>query len=152
MQENEAEKLTKEEQEMAWSNYQRSLEWEEVSRTTVFEDYSTERKQTTSTSTTTVPAAATNNNSSVLAPQSNSHGHHHVKTSRANNSQSHQMKTTPATTLNQKSRAATQRKCSNLAHLLMLRSCATKAGNSTTCTDCGQEISWETLNRDGRAR
>ncbi|XP_074572269.1 protein CHROMATIN REMODELING 20 isoform X2 [Curcuma longa] len=32
LQENEAERLTKEEQDMAWQIYQRSLEWEEVSR------------------------------------------------------------------------------------------------------------------------
>lgn len=34
LQENEAEKLTKEEQEMAWLSFQRSLEWAEVCRTT----------------------------------------------------------------------------------------------------------------------
>jgi transcriptional regulator ATRX len=130
---------------MAWLSYQRSLEWEEVSRTTVFDDYNTERKQTTPTI-----IAATNNNT-VLATDNNSHAHH-VKSSRASNSQPHQMKAAPATTSNSKNRVATQRKCSNLAHLLMLRSSATKAGGSTTCADCGQEISWETLNRDGRAR
>lgn len=42
-----------------------------------------------------------------------------------------------------------QKKCNNLAHLLTLRSHGTKAGCTTTCNECGQEISWETLNRDG---
>ncbi|KAJ4777566.1 DNA repair and recombination protein RAD54 [Rhynchospora pubera] len=152
LQENEAEKLTKEEQEMAWLNYQRSLEWEEVHRTAVYEDYNTERKQTTTSSTSAATVAANNNSNSLLGPESNSHAAPQVKSSRLSNSQPHQPKTGLANTSNPKNRVATQRKCSNLAHLLMLRSCATKAGCSTTCTDCGQEISWETLNRDGRTR
>ncbi|OEL21409.1 Protein CHROMATIN REMODELING 20 [Dichanthelium oligosanthes] len=45
-----------------------------------------------------------------------------------------------------------QKKCNNLTHLLTLRSHGTKAGCTTTCNECGQEISWETLNRDGRSR
>jgi len=45
-----------------------------------------------------------------------------------------------------------QKKCNNLTHLLTLRSNGTKAGCTTTCKECGQEISWETLNRDGRSR
>lgn len=45
-----------------------------------------------------------------------------------------------------------QKKCNNLTHLLTLRSNGTKAGCTTTCKECGQEISWETLNRDGRVR
>lgn len=42
------------------------------------------------------------------------------------------------------------RKCTNLAHMLTLRSQGTKSGCSTVCGECAQEISWETLNRDGR--
>ncbi|PUZ38800.1 hypothetical protein GQ55_9G225000 [Panicum hallii var. hallii] len=45
-----------------------------------------------------------------------------------------------------------QKKCNNLTHLLTLRSHGTKAGCTTTCDECGQEICWETLNRDGRSR
>ncbi|CAN6293341.1 unnamed protein product [Urochloa humidicola] len=44
------------------------------------------------------------------------------------------------------------KKCNNLAHLLTLRSHGTKAGCTTTCDECGQEICWETLNRDGKSR
>ncbi|KAG9447661.1 hypothetical protein H6P81_013789 [Aristolochia fimbriata] len=45
-----------------------------------------------------------------------------------------------------------QRKCTNLAHLLTLRSQGTKSGSSTICGECAQEISWESLHRDGRSR
>ncbi|KAG2693959.1 hypothetical protein I3760_08G119200 [Carya illinoinensis] len=43
-----------------------------------------------------------------------------------------------------------QRKCTNLSHLLTLRSQGTKVGCSTVCGECAQEISWEDLNRDSR--
>ncbi|KAJ7978158.1 Protein CHROMATIN REMODELING [Quillaja saponaria] len=42
------------------------------------------------------------------------------------------------------------RKCTNLSHLLTLRSQGTKVGCSTVCGECGQEIQWEDLNRDGK--
>ena len=52
-----------------------------------------------------------------------------------------------------KSNSNNQKKCTNLTHLLTLRSHGTKAGCTTRCNDCGQDISWETLNRsDGRLR
>ncbi|KAF8401988.1 hypothetical protein HHK36_012939 [Tetracentron sinense] len=44
-----------------------------------------------------------------------------------------------------------QRKCTNLSHMLTLRSQGTKAGCSTVCGECAQEISWESLNRDGKS-
>ncbi|PSR98829.1 Protein CHROMATIN REMODELING like [Actinidia chinensis var. chinensis] len=43
-----------------------------------------------------------------------------------------------------------QRKCTNLSHLLTLRSQGTKVGCSTVCGECAQDISWEDLNRDKR--
>lgn len=43
------------------------------------------------------------------------------------------------------------RKCTNLSHLLTLRSQGTKFGCSTVCGECAQEIRWEDLkNRDAR--
>jgi transcriptional regulator ATRX len=52
-----------------------------------------------------------------------------------------------------KSNSNNQKKCTNLTHMLTLRSHGTKAGCTTSCKDCGQDISWETLNRsDGRLR
>ncbi|XP_030511569.1 protein CHROMATIN REMODELING 20 isoform X2 [Rhodamnia argentea] len=41
-----------------------------------------------------------------------------------------------------------QRKCTNLSHLLTLRSQGTKIGCSTVCGECAQEISREALDRD----
>lgn len=49
-----------------------------------------------------------------------------------------------------KMRGSMQRKCTKLSHLLTLRSQGTKAGCSTVCGECAQEIRWEDLNRDGR--
>lgn len=42
------------------------------------------------------------------------------------------------------------RKCTNLSHLLTLRSQGTKVGCSTICGECAQEISWEELNKDSK--
>ncbi|KAK8963018.1 DNA repair and recombination protein RAD54 [Platanthera guangdongensis] len=44
------------------------------------------------------------------------------------------------------------RKCSNLDHLLTLRSKGIRSGSTTECQKCSQEISWENLNRDGRTK
>ncbi|KAK9087659.1 hypothetical protein Syun_030053 [Stephania yunnanensis] len=44
-----------------------------------------------------------------------------------------------------------QRKCTNLAHLLTLRSQGTKVGCSTVCGECAQEISWESLSKDRKS-
>ncbi|ONK70932.1 uncharacterized protein A4U43_C04F3000 [Asparagus officinalis] len=114
LQENEAERLTKEEQDKAWKSFQQSLEWEEVYRTTTFDDH--ERKPVTQKA---APSAST-------APQ--------------------------LTKLTSKSRPCHQRKCNNLAHMLTLRSQNIKSGQSTTCGECSQEISWENLNRDVKSR
>ncbi|XP_042518002.1 protein CHROMATIN REMODELING 20 isoform X2 [Macadamia integrifolia] len=40
-----------------------------------------------------------------------------------------------------------QRKCTNLSHLLTLRSQGTKVGCTTVCGECAQEICWETYGR-----
>ncbi|KAL6842436.1 hypothetical protein ACP4OV_027863 [Aristida adscensionis] len=113
LQENEEEKLTKEEQDMALS------EWEAL-RNCVRDP---ERKSNKIV----VPA----DSNPVQAPK---------VTSRSRQPQQNKVN------------SSSQKKCNNLAHLLTLRSQGTKAGCTTTCKDCGQEISWETLNRDGRSR
>lgn len=116
LQENEEEKLSKEEQDMAWEVYRRTLEWEEVQRVPL--DESTfERK----------PAVS---NAAPLVTESISLSE--TKISRLRNH-------------------LVQRKCTNLSHMLTLRSQGTKVGCSTVCGECAQEISWEDLNRDGRA-
>lgn len=45
---------------------------------------------------------------------------------------------------------ATPPKCTNLSHLLTLRSQGTKMGCSTLCGQCAQEIRWEDLDCDNR--
>lgn len=39
------------------------------------------------------------------------------------------------------------RKCTNLAHMLTLRSQGVKPGCTTICGECGQEISWNGLTK-----
>lgn len=118
LQENEDERLSKEEQEMAWVSFQRSLEWEEVHRVVPSDDI--ERK----------PATAQVAPAETSAPPQQSKG----------NSKSH-----PPPSQH-------QRKCSNLDHLLTLRSKGIKSGSTTACEKCSQEISWENLNRDGKTK
>ncbi|EHA8587106.1 protein CHROMATIN REMODELING 20 [Cocos nucifera] len=122
LQENEAERLSKEEQDIAWQTYQRSLEWEEVHRT-VFDDSG--RK--------------------LIADD-------HVKKKLAADDSLPESSVPQQTKGSSRSRPINQRKCTNLAHLLTLRSQGTKSGCSTICGECAQEISWENLNRDGRSR
>ncbi|CAL9003677.1 unnamed protein product [Prunus brigantina] len=43
-----------------------------------------------------------------------------------------------------------QRKCTNLSHLLTLRSQGTKIGCTTVCGECGREICWRDQHRDAR--
>lgn len=113
LQENEEEKLSKEEQDMAWEVYRKSLQWEEVQRAPICEP-ATEKPAIEK------PAVSTTERISVSVLQSKDTLRKH----------------------------STQRKCTNLSHLLTLRSQGTKFGCSTVCGECAQEISWEALNRD----
>lgn len=122
LQENEAERLSKEEQDIAWQTYQRSLEWEEVHKT-VFDD--SEKKFAADDPVKKIVVADN------ILPE---------------NSVPQQTKGSS------RNRPVNQRKCTNLAHLLTLRSQGTKSGCSTVCRECSQEISWENLNRDGKSR
>ncbi|XP_015697378.1 protein CHROMATIN REMODELING 20 isoform X2 [Oryza brachyantha] len=117
LQENEDERLTKEEQELAWLSYNKLLEVGPRKAT-----HDPERKLNT------VPTE-----SNLLQPPKVT-------------SRNRQLPQQPKVNLNN------QKKCNNLSHLLTLRSQGTKPGCSTTCKECGQDISWETLNRDGRSR
>lgn len=138
LQENEAERLTKEEQDMAWLNFQRSMEWEEVHRT-VFDD--PERRPV-------MHDFPTDNTAPQQSKASSTSKSHQVSNDglAENSVPSQQAKSSS------KGRQINPRKCSNLAHLLTLRSQGTKAGSSTVCKECSQEISWENLNRDGRSK
>ncbi|KAG5232712.1 protein CHROMATIN REMODELING [Salix suchowensis] len=130
LQENEDEKLTKEEQDMAWEVYKRSLEWEEVQRVS-HDDSTLERKPPLPNGASSAPDASSIPVPSVARPA--------PEVSIGAPSQSIL-----------RSRMA-QRKCTNLSHLLTLRSQGTKAGCTTVCGECAQEISWEDLKREGKA-
>nr|KYP74497.1 Transcriptional regulator ATRX [Cajanus cajan] len=110
LQENEEEKLSKEEQDMAWEVYRKSLEWEEVQRVPLGESIMPEQKPE-------MPNA--------VPPVSE----------------------TRSTLPSKLSRRFATRKCTNLAHLLTLRSQGTKFGCSTVCGECAQEIRWEDLKK-----
>ncbi|KAM1354098.1 hypothetical protein ACFX2H_033496 [Malus domestica] len=114
LQENEEEKLTKEEQDMAWEVYRKSFGWEEVQRVPLNES-AVDQKPAVSNTASSAPTK------SILAE------------STAKN-------------------AFVQRKCTNLSHLLTLRSQGTKQGCTTVCGECGRELSWEEHSRDSRLR
>ncbi|XP_065852445.1 protein CHROMATIN REMODELING 20 isoform X2 [Euphorbia lathyris] len=131
LQENEEEKLTKEEQDMAWEVYKRSIEWEEVQRVSL-DDPMSERKPPVSNVFPSAPGTSwipTSSTTPVVPEASSSE--------------------MPPSKAILRSRM-TQRKCTNLSHLLTLRSQGTKVGCKTVCGECAQEISWEDLNKDGK--
>uniref|UniRef100_A0A0D9XKB5 Transcriptional regulator ATRX n=1 Tax=Leersia perrieri TaxID=77586 RepID=A0A0D9XKB5_9ORYZ len=119
LQENEDERLSKEEQDMAWLSYKESLEVPPRKAT-----HDPERKPNT------VPTESNLRQPPKVTSRSRQHQQHQQPKVNSNN----------------------QKKCNNLSHLLTLRSQGTKPGCTTTCKECGQDISWETLNRDGRSR
>lgn len=112
MQENEEEKLTKEEQDRAWEVYRKTLEWEEVQRVPVGDVFAADKPVAARVPSSTSETTALSRNKGSLRS--------HI----------------------------VQRKCTNLSHLLTLRSQGTKIGCSTVCGECAQEISREALDRD----
>ncbi|KAJ8558565.1 hypothetical protein K7X08_035744 [Anisodus acutangulus] len=125
LQENEDEKLSKEEQEMAWEVYRRSIEWEE--RRVSPDEPVVERHHVSTTE--SLPKKKPVVSSATTWPPADSNLVFSVGSSRCR---------------------LVPRKCTNLSHLLTLRSQGTKWGCSTVCGECAQEISWEGLNRDGK--
>lgn len=127
LQENEEEKLSKEEQDMAWELYQRSFEWEEVHQVPV--DFTPAMPngahQVLADLTPAIPNVAT-----PPAPQSGNLS---------------EPKRGPKNHL-------PLRKCTKLSHMLTLRSQGTKVGCSTVCGECAREISWKDLNGEGKSR
>ncbi|KAK2402774.1 P-loop containing nucleoside triphosphate hydrolase superfamily protein [Trifolium repens] len=107
LQENEEERLSKEEQDMAWEVYRKSLEWEEVQRVPIGEAVPEQKPEE----------------------------------SKAEESQEPE-KWTLSTKLRNR---FTKRQCTNLAHLLTLRSQGIKFGRSTVCGECARPIRWEDL-------
>lgn len=115
LQENEEEKLTKEEQDLAWEVFRRSMEWQEVQR--VPADESTFEQEQMVKPPPVVP----------------------LKDS------------IPEPVINVRNRVPL-RKCTNISHLLTLRSQGIKIGCSTVCGECALEISWEELNKDTKLK
>ncbi|KAL9234971.1 hypothetical protein vseg_009778 [Gypsophila vaccaria] len=118
LQENEDEKLTKEEQDLAWEGFRRSMEcrkvpeWEEVRR---------------------VPADGTLNSPSTVQLASRV---------------SEPVPPKPCNLANivDKMKYRVQvRKCTGTSHMLVLRSGGIKIGCTTVCGQCGREISWDSL-------
>ncbi|CAI9270680.1 unnamed protein product [Lactuca saligna] len=114
LQENEDEKLSKEEQDMAWEVYRRTLEWEEVQRNPVEGP---------------TPVFKPTNNEVEPEPKPEPKPEPRTK------------KPPRCTRVCSRDRFVL-RKCTNLAHMLTLRSQGVKQGCTTICGECGHEISW----------
>ncbi|KAK6915312.1 SNF2, N-terminal [Dillenia turbinata] len=112
LQENEEEKLSKEEQDMAWEVYRRTFEWEEVQQ---------------------VPPEV-----SILERKP-------VESNGAVPTQEDSYLPRPRGILRYQ---VVPRKCTNLSHLLTLRSQGTKPGCTTVCGECAQELSLEILKKN----
>ncbi|CAI9090971.1 OLC1v1025877C5 [Oldenlandia corymbosa var. corymbosa] len=147
LQENEEEKLSKEEQEQAWEVYRKTFpvecEWEEVSR--ISPDESTfEQHQLMDVK------PGVKRKTSPTEQQKLRGGENAVdlkKPSVASNSLPSAPEKKFVYVPERAKDRITIRKCTNLSHLLTLRSQGTKMGCCTVCGECAQEISWETLNR-----
>nr|XP_043631904.1 protein CHROMATIN REMODELING 20 [Erigeron canadensis] len=124
LQENEDEKLSKEEQDMAWEVYRRTLEWEEVQRNPVDGPIPPPPPPPI--------VKATVNDVSEAKPTVQPEPR--IK------------KPTTITRVCSRNRVVL-RKCTNLAHMLTLRSQGVKPGCTTICGECGQEISWSGLTK-----
>ncbi|CAN1271375.1 Protein CHROMATIN REMODELING 20 [Linum perenne] len=133
LQENEEEKLTKEEQDMAWEVYRRSLDWKEVQHNPVDESTLNQKPPlpkpaplATQPSGRTLPVAAPQRSHTLHRPAG-----HEIPSSILRNREA-------------------QHKCTNLTHLQTLRSQGTKKGSTTVCGGCAKEIKWEDLNNNGK--
>ncbi|XP_057250433.1 protein CHROMATIN REMODELING 20 isoform X3 [Beta vulgaris subsp. vulgaris] len=128
LQENEEEKLTKEEQDLAWEVFRRSMEWPEVQRAPADIEWQEVRRVPVDEST-FEQKQSTLNTTSILQERSD------VSNPLANIPTRYSMQA---------------RRCTNISHLYTLRFQGTKVGCTTVCGGCGEEISWEALNRDSK--
>lgn len=126
LQENEDEKLSKEEQDLAWEVYRKDIEWKEVKRVVHDESSSFEQHVT----------------SDAYREQKAKE-----KISKVEITTNPDSKRVSSYLERARYRMA-QRKCTNLSHLLTLRSQGTKMGCATVCGECAQEIRWEDLKRE----
>lgn len=128
---------------MAWEVYRRTFEWEEVAR--VSPDESTfEQQQAVN------DKSASDRNKNIVA----SDRHKVVAVAKFDQKPPVSSNAVPSAPENKfpndRRRARDRivvRPCTNLSHLLTLRSQGIKMGCSTVCGECAREISWEELNR-----
>ncbi|CAO2827435.1 unnamed protein product [Amaranthus hypochondriacus] len=124
LQENEEEKLTKEEQDLAWEVFKRSMDRQEVQR--VPADFEWQEVSRVPPDVSTFEQKQSSLNASILQERTG------TTNPLANVPTRYNM---PA------------RRCTNISHLYILKSQGIKVGSSTICGECGQDISWEYLNR-----
>ncbi|KAG8380399.1 hypothetical protein BUALT_Bualt06G0011300 [Buddleja alternifolia] len=125
LQENEEEKLSKEEQDLAWEVYRKTLEWEEIRRVSPDENIPQQRPVSESVLNQKPPL------STVEVPKRD----HALERARARHRYRYGL-----------------RQCTNLSHLLTLRSQGIKMGCSTICGECAKEVRWEDLKLDSRLK
>ncbi|KAL3523379.1 hypothetical protein ACH5RR_016213 [Cinchona calisaya] len=133
LQENEDEKLSKEEQELAWEVYRRTFDWEEVQQDSpdepTLEQHQMDDKSASERQKVPVEESAFDQKPvpSNIVPCASEND----------------LSCIPIRTRNR----IVLRKCTNLSHLLTLRSQGIKMGCSTVCGECAHEICWEDLNK-----
>lgn len=123
---------------MAWEVYRRTFEWEEVAR--VSPDESTFEQQQVMND-----KSASDRNKNIFASE------RHKVVAVAKFDQKPPVPSAAENKFTNDPRRARDRTvvrpCTNLSHLLTLRSQGIKMGCSTVCGECAREISWEDLNR-----
>lgn len=133
MQENEDEKLSKEEQDLAWEVYRKDFEWQEEVKQVSRNEYSFEQHQISN------DKSANERRHIVAEPECERKAKLPKTEPAAPRSNTH-----PAYLARYRYQMPV-RKCTKLSHLLTLRSQGTKMGCTTVCGECAQEISWEEL-------
>lgn len=149
LQENEDERLSKEEQDMAWEMYRRSIEWEEVHRVP-FNGFMVEQKAGSHVPCDEVMLQQNSAVSGIPIPEPQSIKLSVLEQNAAisdipipepHSSRNFQPKRVSMF----RSLRSVPTKCTNLSHLLTLRSQGTKKGCSTVCGGCAQEICYDNL-------
>ncbi|XP_051119835.1 protein CHROMATIN REMODELING 20 [Andrographis paniculata] len=136
LQENEDEKLSKEEQDLAWEVYRKTLEWEEVRR--VFPDETMHEQQKASVG---EPAP----------DQQQQQPRRSITDSMLNSKPNPRPPTVTTPKHDYALERARQRhtymyglrRCTNLSHLLTLRSQRVKFGDKAVCGECAKVVRWE---------
>lgn len=115
---------------MAWELYQRSIEWEEMPRVPL-NGSAVEKKQ------------AQHIHFSEVVEQDEAVEDIAIHISKSSNLEQGQVNNLEQGQRVSRNRRSTTQTCTNMSHMLTLRSQGTKRGCSTICGGCGQEISWD---------